>query len=216
MLTPIVFWGASGQARVLNEFMPALGFQLVAIFDNSDSIESPFPDVPLYIGHSGFHRWRKEHRDLAAAFLIAIGGSRGRDRLELHQYLIRQDLVPNIAIHPSAFVASSAHVGSGSQVLAKAAVCADVSLGEACIVNTAASVDHESVIADGVHIGPGATLAGCVTVGRYTLVGAGAVVLPRVTIGADTVVGAGAVVTKDVPDGKVVYGNPATIHRDNT
>jgi acetyltransferase-like isoleucine patch superfamily enzyme len=53
-----------------------------------------------------------------------------------------------------------------------------------------------------------------VTVGDDTLIGIGAIVLPRIRIGRHVIVGAGAVVTRDVPDGKVVYGNPARIQRD--
>ena len=45
-------------------------------------------------------------------------------------------------------------------------------------------------------------------------IGAGAVLLPRVTIGRDALVGAGAVVVHDVPDDKVVVGNPARIIKD--
>jgi acetyltransferase-like isoleucine patch superfamily enzyme len=69
------------------------------------------------------------------------------------------------------------------------------------------------VLGDGVHVAPGATLAGNVEVGDFTLVAVGAVVLPRIRIGRDCIVGAGAVVTRDVPDGTVVYGNPARIIR---
>jgi acetyltransferase-like isoleucine patch superfamily enzyme len=89
-------------------------------------------------------------------------------------------------------------------------------MGEACIINTAASVDHESVLGDGVHVAPGAVLTGCVQVGDHSMIGAGAVVLPRIKIGKDVVVGAGAVVTRDIMDGKVVYGIPARVMFENT
>lgn len=42
-------------------------------------------------------------------------------------------------------------------------------------------------------------------------IGANATILPDVNIGKNAVVGAGSVVTKSVPDGAVVYGNPARI-----
>ena len=45
-------------------------------------------------------------------------------------------------------------------------------------------------------------------------VGANATLLPGVTIGRKALVGAGAVVLSDVPDGKVVVGNPARIIKD--
>ena len=45
-------------------------------------------------------------------------------------------------------------------------------------------------------------------------VGANATLLPGVIIGRNALVGAGAVVVCDVPDGKVVVGNPARIIKD--
>ena len=80
-------------------------------------------------------------------------------------------------------------------------------------MNTNASVDHECRLADGVHVAPGARIAGCVEIGRCAMVGIGAVILPRLRIGEGAIVGAGAVVTRDVPDRAVVYGNPARIVR---
>lgn len=42
-------------------------------------------------------------------------------------------------------------------------------------------------------------------------IGANSTLLPGVTIGRNALVGAGSVVVRDVPDGKVVVGNPARI-----
>jgi acetyltransferase-like isoleucine patch superfamily enzyme len=70
-------------------------------------------------------------------------------------------------------------------------------------------VDHECSLGAGVHVAPGATLCGCVTVEEDAMIGAGATVLPRLRIGRGAVVGAGAVVIHDVPGGAVVTGVPA-------
>ena len=67
----------------------------------------------------------------------------------------------------------------------------------------------------GVHLAPGAVLTGVVRVGDGALIGPNAVVLPRLTVGRGAIVGAGSVVTRDVPDGVVVYGNPARVQRRN-
>jgi acetyltransferase-like isoleucine patch superfamily enzyme len=76
-------------------------------------------------------------------------------------------------------------------------------------VNNGAQIDHESSIADGVYIAPGAVLCGCVAVGKYAFIGAGNVILLRVQIGESAIVGAGAVVTKDIPANAIAMGNPA-------
>jgi sugar O-acyltransferase (sialic acid O-acetyltransferase NeuD family) len=182
--------------------------RLVAVFDQAN-VPSPFPEVPFFVSKAGFSRWCTSSPARPVGFLVAIGGDRGRDRLAIHEELEAAGLSPLIARHPTAFIASSAKIGDGSQILAMAAVAVDAILGRGVIVNTSASVDHECVLGDGVHIAPGARLAGCVVVGRFAMVGTGAVVLPRVRIGEDAIVGAGAVVTKDVAAGAVVAGNPA-------
>jgi sugar O-acyltransferase (sialic acid O-acetyltransferase NeuD family) len=206
-----VLWGAAGHARVLRELLSHLGFQLAAVFDNSD-VPAPFADVPLLLGRDGFLRWR-ECNPGAFGGLVAIGGAHGRDRLAMQALMQERGIAILTVVHPRAFVATGAVLGHGSQVLANATVAADARLGAACIVNHAASIDHECRLEDGVHVAPGAVLAGCVQVGAYSLIGTGAVVLPRVRIGADAIVGAGAVVTRDVPDGAVVTGSPATVLR---
>ena len=92
-----------------------------------------------------------------------------------------------------------------------ASFAAKATIGNYCIINTAASIDHECIIETGVHIAPGATLAGCVTVGKNTFIGAGATILPRITIGENVIIGAGAVVTKNILTNCMAYGVPAKI-----
>ncbi|MBX3733565.1 MAG: acetyltransferase [Verrucomicrobiae bacterium] len=209
---PIVLWGATGQARVLADFLPELGFVIEALMDRDPGVPSLLPGVPVFRVEGAFRDWLRA-RPTPPAALVAIGGDRGGDRLGNQQWLRDVGCRLVTAIHPRAIVAATAQVGAGSQVLAGAVVGPGAALGEGVIVNTRAGVDHECRIGDGVHIAPGATLCGLVVVGALTFLGAGAVVLPRVRIGAGTVVGAGAVVTRDLPDNVVAYGQPARIIR---
>jgi sugar O-acyltransferase (sialic acid O-acetyltransferase NeuD family) len=165
----------------------------------------------LHVGEAGFLAWRSGCALTDVHGLVAIGGHRGAERRSIQRLFEQHNIMIPSVTHPTAFVAASARLGAGTQVLAQSAVCADAQLGAACIVNTRASVDHECRLGDGVHIAPGAILAGCVCVGENTLVGAGAVVLPRIRIGGNAIVGAGAVVTRDVDDGCTVSGNPARV-----
>jgi len=208
-MSDIIFWGATGQARVLAEAIENTPHRLIAIFDNRD-IPSPFPEVPILIGEQGFKRWAQTQEELCSfKACVAIGGGLGRQRLGIQNWLSETGVAPITIVHRTAFVASDASIGDGSQILAMAAICAHTRIGRSAIINTSACVDHCCIIGDGSHIGPGAKLAGEVTIGLNVFVGAGAVILPRIKIGDDATIGAGAVVTRDVPTGAVVLGNPA-------
>jgi sugar O-acyltransferase (sialic acid O-acetyltransferase NeuD family) len=205
----VIFWGATGQAQVLREALGSSEFRLVAIFDNRP-LPSPFTDVPIFRGQDGLSSWLEgisAPKNIYAC--VAVGGSRGSERLDLQQWLQKQGIRPLTVIHPRAFVASDATIGQGAQILAMSAVCACVKLGHSVIVNTSASVDHGCVLENGVHVGPGAHLAGEVHVDEHAFIGTGAVVLPRLKIGRGAIIGAGAVVTRDVASNQTIVGNPA-------
>ena len=150
-LAPLVCWGATGQAKVLREFLPALGFELLACFDNNTNVRPPFADVPLVGDWSAFASWRKKFPG-SIACVVAVGGAHGEDRVKIQHRLSAEGLDPISLVHPTAFVAANASYSAGSQILAMSAVCASTSLGEACIINTRASVDHECVLGNGVHM----------------------------------------------------------------
>lgn len=103
-----------------------------------------------------------------------------------------------------------------------------VRIGNGVRTHSQVFVPEFTVLEDGCWIGPNVVL----TNARYPLskgakgslkgptirsrakIGANATVLPGIVVGANALVGAGAVVVKDVPEGKVVAGNPAKIIKD--
>ena len=209
-LLPNVFlWGGTGQAKVVRPIIDHYGSKVIAVFDDTPNLPSPFDDIPIYQGWDEFLQWISDQDKEKLCFCITIGNPHGRVRLRLHHRFVQMGLQPGTIIHPAACIANNAIIGSGSQIMAGAIIGAESKVGKQCIINTKASIDHEDALGDGVEIGPGGTLCGLVKVGVNAWVCAGATVLPQITIGQDAVIGAGAVVTKDVPDGMSVTGIPA-------
>lgn len=212
--TPYVLWGSAGHAKVLASLINLQGDTVIALFDNNPEANQVLDNVPLYIGIEGFKSWiLKDNRKNKVRGLAAIGGALGRDRLGIHQLFRNYGLIIQSIIHPLASICKSATIDQGTQVLAYAIIAADAKIGEGCIINHRASVDHECILGNGVHLAPASTLCGCVNLGENVMIGAGAVVLPRLRVGNDTIVGAGAVVTCDLPASVVAFGNPARIIR---
>ena len=140
---------------------------------------------------------------------IAITGSSGY----YGRKLIEQGYdLPHVC-GPGANLSPTARVGAGTILMPGATVNVESEIGDLVIINSNASVDHDGVVGCAAHIGPGAALAGEVTVGDRSFIATGSSVIPRRRIGADVVVGAGSVVVRDIPDGVVVYGNPARVRR---
>lgn len=205
----VLIWGARGHGLALAELCRARGDEVAVLVDRDPALTSPLDDVELVVGLEGVDRWLASTPKPPDGFAIAIGGAAGADRLALDQALGHRGLAPITLVHPHAYVADDAHLDAGAQVLVGGVVGTRCRVGRQTIVNTRAGIDHECRIGDGVHIGPGATLAGCVVVDDRAFIGAGATVLPRCRIAADAVVGAGATVVDDVPPGAVVAGVPA-------
>ena len=83
-------------------------------------------------------------------------------------------------------------------------------IGKGCIINTGATIDHDNLIEDYVHISPGVHLAGTVKVGQGSWLGIGSVVSNNINITSGCKVGAGAVVVKDITEPGTYVGVPVT------
>lgn len=207
----MIFWGGTGHAIVLEEII-ADKYDVLAVFDNNSSINSPFDGIPILYGKDAFQNWVNKVND-EIHFSVAIGGKYGNDRIAIGYYLKTFGLKPLSIIHQTAVIGKGVKVGEGCHILANTLIGVRSVLGDQVIINNSANVDHECRIGDGVHIGPGAVLAGCIEIEDYAFIGAGATILPRIKIGMNSIVGAGAVVTKDVPGNTIVIGNPAKSYK---
>jgi len=191
----IILQGGGEHARVVLDCLLSMKAHVVVLFDpkyNGDLFGIPQKD-----------EYQPEFSKEAKA-IVAIGNNALRKKVaERTKHSFAN------AVHSSAIISSYASVGLGNMILHGSIVQAQSRIGDHVIINTRASIDHDCVIGNYSHIGPGAILCGCVDVGEGAFIGAGAIVIPGKKIGAWATVGAGSVVTADVPDFAIVAGNPA-------
>lgn len=212
-MTPeLIIWGGTGNFKVLYELFGER-YRIIGYFDNSSEVREPYRGIPCLGGMNDLDAWLRTRQSPLPRFIVSAGHVHGRARLGIHAELVSRGLLPVTARHPTAFIATTATMGDGSMVFAQAAVSAEARIGRCCIINTRASVDHESVLEDGVSVGPGAIITGLVHVGSCADIYSGAVILPRLRIGEGAVVGAGAVVRTNVEPFTMVAGNPARVIR---
>jgi sugar O-acyltransferase (sialic acid O-acetyltransferase NeuD family) len=210
-MSGLLILGAGGHAKVVAETALASGVaSRLAFLDDRCTGPDSCPTLlgwPV-IGPLAFSLEAGTQAQFPAA-VVAFGHAATR----LHWIARLQDVgyaLP-VLIHPTAWVSPSAQVGPASVVFAQAAVQANATIGTGAIINTGSSVDHDAQLADGVHLCPGARLAGEVQVGARSWIGIGASVIQQVRIGTDVTVGAGGVVVRDLPDGVTAMGVPARV-----
>ena len=112
-------------------------------------------------------------------------------------------------LHPSAQIAVNVSVGKGTAVMAGAVINACATVGEHCIINTRAVIEHDDIIEDYVHISPNAALGGTVHIGEETHIGIGVTVINNIDICGNCLIGAGATVVRNIEDLGMYVGVPA-------
>lgn len=194
----VYLYGASGHAKVVMDIAKLTHFDVPCLIDDNPAVNE-LAGVPVVHSSEGL-----------TPIIVTIGDCQIRRRIV--EKLGARDYLT--LIHPSAVKAESVKIGVGNVVMAGAILNPYVVVGNHCIINTGASVDHDSIIHDFVHIAPHCTLCGEVEIGEGTWVGAGTTIIQGIHIGKNCFIGAGTVVVKDIPDNSLCYGNPARVVRN--
>lgn len=206
----VIIIGAGGHARVVADALLASGRRVLGFIDANPATHGrELLGLPVLGADAILDGVSRSDTELANG----IGSAGSMDaRYRVYQTAVERGFRFATVMHPGAMVATSATLGPGVQVMARAVVQPMAVVGENSIINTGAIIEHDVMVGSHVHISPGCVLAGEARVGDLVHVGVGSVVIQRMSIGARSLVAAGAVVVNDVPDGSKVIGVPARVH----
>ncbi|RXV72428.1 acetyltransferase [Burkholderia stabilis] len=204
----IVIVGSSGHAKVVIDIVEQAGqYRIAGLIDafrprSEETLGYPVlgteRDLPDLIAVHGI-----------AGLLVAIGDNHARANVTADLAALVPGLPCVSAVHPAARIGKASTIGAGTVVMAGVVINPCCAIGDGCIVNTNASLDHDGVMEDFSSLAPGVVTGGNCRIGRGAAIGLGAMLRHRIEVGEHSVVGAGAVVLRDVEPYTVAYGNPA-------
>lgn len=200
----LIVFGAGGHATSVLDALLASGAQPAFILDDDPAkkgrrilqsrVRGPLQELPS-----------TELRRHAVVVAVAVNDVRKR----IVQALGARGAEWAGVRHPSAVLSKHATIHPTAQIMAGVVVNAGAAIGAHAVLNTGCIVDHDSVVGEYTHLGPGSVLAGAVVVEEGVFVASGAIVGPFVRLGGWSTLGAGAVALRDLPAGCLAVGVPA-------
>ena len=206
----IIIIGSSGHARVVIDIIErGSKYKIVGLIDSY----AQAGDTVL-----GYKILGDEHKipELLNSYnlkggIIAIGDN--WDRHLVYQRI--NDICKSFnfinAIDPTAVIGKNVTLGKGIVIMPAAVVNCNSQIDDFCIINTKASLDHDSHMKSFSSLAPGVTTGGYVEIGFCSVVCIGANVIPKIIIGENSVIGGGSFVNKSIPDNVVAFGIPVKI-----
>lgn len=197
--------GAGDHARVLADLMARSGQALAGFIDPQAKGDlSRFRGVPVFETDSNLD----PNRDRLVIGLGSISPETVERRARLFNEYRTRGFRFAVLRDPLAMIANEVSLAEGAQIAMGACLQVGVKVGANSIVNTRASVDHDTTIGDHCHLAPGVTISGGVSIGPRVHIGTGASVVQGLKIGEGAFIAAGAVVVRDVVPGAKVRGVP--------
>lgn len=198
----LIIIGASGQGKVCADIALKMNkWDEIAFLDDNPQIKSV-----LGLEVVGNTKDAIKYVD-KCDFFVGIGDNETREKIQ--EKLEESGANIPVLVHPNAVIGEDVQIGIGTAVMPGVVINCSTRIGKGCIINTGATIDHDNVIEDYVHISPGVNLAGSVMIGYRSWLGIGSTVIDNLIITNMCVIGSGAVVTKNIYESGVYIGIPA-------
>ena len=189
MSDPLLLIGCGGHARALIDVVESSGcWHVLGLVGLQEQVGEKVLGYPV-LGCDQDLPSLRQHCANALLAVGQIGLTSHREHLVLE--LVRLSFAMPAVISGLAHVSRHARLGSGISVGHGVMVNSGASVGDYCILNTNALIEHDAVIGDYCHISTGALVNGGVVIGNGSFIGSGAVLREGLNLPPQTVISAG-------------------------
>lgn len=207
MRNPVLIFGANAMGRAVHEIFESNDIIVYGYLDDDKDKHGKEINEAVVLGSTDDDGYLKFIGKKCEAF-IAIDDNAVRKSL-VKMLNKKRKVMPVNALHNTAYIADSAHIGHGNLVNMGARVGNACKVGNHAIINTNAVIDYEAELGDFVQVGAGSIINNGVKIEDEVFIGSGVCVVSGVEVGKGARIGAGSVVIGDVKAGSTVFGNPA-------
>ena len=177
-------------------------FEIAGFLDDRRDALQGFDVGTAVVGSTSDVRIEPHHR-----YVIAVGDPAVRWRLA--GALARRGARFASIVHPSAYVARGARIGSGCILAPFSFVGPSAHLHSHVVLNTYASIGHDGVVEPCAVLSPYAVANGGTVIGAGAFFGTHATLIVGKKVGAWAKLGAGATAYADIEPGALALGTPA-------
>jgi len=205
----LIIFGASGFGREvawaverLNKVAPT--WNLLGFMDDADDIQGTEINGYKVLGKTADVGSYSD-----AYFVVAVGGSRTREKIVSNMKTINPDIKFGIVIDPSVEMSDLVTIGEGTIICAHTIITVNIEIGSHVIINLDCMIGHDAILKDFVTLYPSVNVSGITNIGYAVELGTGMQIIQGKSVGDYSIVGAGAVVVKDIPEKCTAVGSPA-------
>jgi sugar O-acyltransferase (sialic acid O-acetyltransferase NeuD family) len=207
----VVIWGMGDHYQSLLSIIQDSGYNILCFIDEHKQKSDFDSSIPYFSSFEGLKESGLIAKNKNISAVVALSNKFKDFRVINYEKLLLYGINPLSLLDSTALIRRDVLIGKGVQIMSNVFVNSKTDIGDYCIINSSAILEHHCSLDVGVEVGPGAILLGRVRIEEFVQIGAGAVVLPGVTVGAHSLIGAGSIVTKDIPKKCIAVGNPARI-----
>lgn len=210
----IIIIGGKGAAVVLaDQILHAIQnysapYELLGFAIDDASLGKTINDAPILCNINQLSKKYNGYKDVKYFFAL-YKPTIMKERIQLFQNLnLPFDKFTNF-IHPSAYIAPSASMGTGNVICSNVTINNNARLGNFNTINGNVLYGHDTILGNNNIIAGSATISSEIEIGNGNFIGLNATLRDRIIIGDYNIIGMASTVLKDIGSNETHVGSPA-------